>query len=88
MDEPLDEMAKPDDDQGISSLWGLELANGDRCLAHGEGTQRYVGSRPVAYLCDKGDVINVDAADATWSAEYFEHGNAASTRVDLRTAWF
>jgi hypothetical protein len=87
-EDPDDAPPAQEEGQSLATLWAFALANNDRCLRYPEGTQAYIGSRPIVFICDRGDVVDIDEGSPSWSAEYFAHGNAASKRLTLAIAWF
>jgi hypothetical protein len=68
--------------------WALELANGDQCtLLH--GTLTIMAGQTAHYGCRDGGTIlgEVQHQDAVWTVNYLAAGDAASTLVEVVTAW-
>jgi hypothetical protein len=68
--------------------WALELANGDLCtLLH--GTLTVMAGQTAHYGCRDGGAIlgEVQHQDAVWTVNYLAAGDAASTLVEVVTAW-
>jgi hypothetical protein len=68
--------------------WALELANGDQCTLLG-GTLTVMAGQTAHYGCrDGGSILGeVQHRDAVWTVNYLAAGDAASTLVEVATAW-
>jgi len=68
--------------------WALELANGDQCTLLG-GTLTVIAGQTAHYGCrDGGSILGeVQHQDAVWTVNYLAAGDAASTLVEVLTAW-
>src|SRR5215217_8571295 len=68
--------------------WALELANGDQCTLLG-GTLTVMAGQTAHYGCrDGGSILGeVQHQDAVWTVNYLAAGDAASTLVEVATAW-
>jgi hypothetical protein len=68
--------------------WALELANGDQCTLLG-GTLTVMAGQTAHYGCADGGTIlgEVQHQDAVWTVNYLAAGDAASTLVEVVTAW-
>ena len=68
--------------------WAVELANGDRCTLLG-GTLTVMAGQTAHYGCEDGGVVfgEVNHVRPLWTVNYLAEGDAASTLVDVVTAW-
>jgi hypothetical protein len=68
--------------------WAVELANGDRCTLLG-GTLTVMAGQTVHYGCTDGGMVfgEVNHIRQLWTVNYLAAGDAASTLVDVLTAW-
>jgi len=68
--------------------WAVELANGDRCTLLG-GTLTVLAGQTVNYGCTDGGMVfgEVNHIRPLWTVNYLAAGDAASTLVEVVTAW-
>ena len=68
--------------------WGLELANGDRCVLLADIDVTLAGDA-VYYGCANGGSIlgEVDRSQPVWSVNYLAADSVASQLVDVTAAW-
>lgn len=69
--------------------WGLELANGDRCVLKTQ-IDVVLAGEPVHYDCADGGAIlgHVNRDQPIWSIVYLEQGAVTTSLVDVTAAWY
>lgn len=77
-------------DVKTSQPWGLELANGQRCIFM-TGASSVVHNMRVNYSCDShsaGILGSVDRQSSVWSVSLYDYRTQKISKIPVTTAWF
>jgi hypothetical protein len=68
--------------------WGVELANGDRCVLLNDIDVALAGESVYYGCADGGSILGeLDRSQPVWTVSYLADGAVASELVDVTTAW-